>query len=101
VLIDGVVIAKKQYQELLVQARQHLLKTGWSHRRAAQYLERNPTHVSLVLCGRRESLILLQRLASLPPAPLIRHEALCHKHNKMPPETQAEKTSPAPAGHAR
>lgn len=93
-------IDMKQYQELLAQARQHLLNTGWSHRRAARYLERNSTHVSLVLGGRRESLILLQRLASLPPAPVIRHEALCRKHNKTARKTQAENTAPPPTGPA-
>ena len=98
VLSDDVMIDLKQYQELLVQARQHLLKTGWSHRRAAQYLERNPTHVSLVLGGHRLSLILLQRLASLPPAPLIRHEALNSKHNKIARKRQAENKASAPAG---
>jgi len=80
----------QQYRELLAQARQHLLKTGWSHRRAAQYLERNPAHVSLVLCGRRKSQVLLQRLASLPPARLMNEVALGSKHNRTPVETQAE-----------
>lgn len=100
-LSDNVMIDLKQYQELLVQARQHLLKTGWSHRRAAQYLERNPTHVSLVLCGHRRSVILLLRLALLPPAPVMRPGALCAKHNKTAAKTQAENKAPAPAGRAR
>jgi hypothetical protein len=96
-LSDSVMTDPQQYQELLVQARQHLLKTGWSHRRAAQYLERNPTHVSLVLCGHRISLTLLQRLVSLPPAPVTRPGALRDKHNKTTAKTQAENKSPRPA----
>jgi hypothetical protein len=83
-------ISRKQYRQLLRQARQHLLETGWSHRRAAKYVERNPTHVSLVLGGRRISTALLQRLASLPPAPKIARARHFAKQNKIAPETQAE-----------
>jgi len=86
-------ISRKQYRQLLRQARQHLLETGWSHRRAAKYVERNSTHVSLVLGGRRISAALLQRLASLPPAPKLAHGKRSTKQNKTALETQAENTA--------
>jgi hypothetical protein len=95
-LISWAMVARKQYRQLLRQARQHLLETGWSHRRAAKYLERNPTHVSLVLGGRRISTALLQRIASLPPAPKIVRGKLSAKQTKTAPETQAENMTPAP-----
>jgi transcriptional regulator with XRE-family HTH domain len=47
-------------------ARVTLKNKGWSQRKAAKFLGRTQTHISLVLCGHRPSRRLLRQLVELP-----------------------------------
>jgi lambda repressor-like predicted transcriptional regulator len=47
-----------------------LRKKGWSWRRAAQSLGCSYTHLAHTLTGRRQSRILLRRIAALPVSPV-------------------------------
>jgi len=47
-------------------AKRQLKQHGWSLRRAADFLECTPSHLSLVLDGHRKSVRLLARVAAMP-----------------------------------
>lgn len=52
------------------EAKHHLLKLGWSQRRAAQVLGVTMEHLNLVLNGFRASRRILNAIAELPPSPV-------------------------------
>lgn len=55
-------------------AKESLLKGGWSYRKAAPALGVHWSHLAKVLTGRRESQALLKRIRSLPPMERRNHE---------------------------
>ena len=57
-------------------ARDHLGRMRWSHRRAAEFLGVAAGHLTLVLTGRRTSRFLLQRIMALGEAHQISSKSM-------------------------
>lgn len=65
-------------------ARDHLGRMRWSHRRAAGALGCSSGHLTLVLTGQRQSAVLLARILSLGQAPEIPATSTYRRAAKQP-----------------
>ena len=76
---------------LLKTARQHLVETGWSQRRAAPELGVKYTHLAKVMANLRVSRALLEKILTLGPCPRIPAQSPYAKQTKKTDGIQAER----------
>lgn len=76
--------------QLRRRAKRHMQLMGWSYRRAAKEVGRNHVHLLAVLNGRRWSRSLLEKIASLPPCPIVPRGPAARQQTKNGGQRQAE-----------
>lgn len=59
---------------LLAQAKKTLKERGWTYRAAAPVCKVKFEHFGKVLCGMRESGVLLKRISEIPPRTQVENE---------------------------